>query len=344
MAHMIISSMFIEPGGKDCYGHYCQPLYHYKIKCDNCGTEFETFNYRKKYCCENCTNQAGIKNRKEKKSQARKRKCQVCGELFIPPRNDAKFCSDKCKQSAYRERKKGTLGNKRRGEIKESLVADTNGSPSHVSANNVTPKMTKPSTHGTKECEKCHQLLPIQCFRIIKPREKKYTLRTCKKCNDIQDNQRTKERKQNKENVNIESTGFTTAGGAPGCVLVNNLPRRMRKPRATGTIWISSFTFEELLRKQIWYDEPKMHGGKQRWVEPRCTIVRRLIDNSSTTKVYNYKTFQIKRSKYANVRMTVPRDTYELLKKISTRLKITEPKITYNEIIWRLIENDKTTK
>lgn len=106
MAHMIISSMFIEPGGKDCYGHYCQPLYHYKMKCDNCGTEFETFNYRKKYCCENCTNQAGIKNRKEKKSQARKRKCQVCGELFIPPRNDAKFCSDKCKQSAYRERKK----------------------------------------------------------------------------------------------------------------------------------------------------------------------------------------------------------------------------------------------
>jgi len=153
-----------------------------------------------------------------------------------------------------------------------------------------------------------------------------------------------KERKQNKENVNIESTAATTTKGAPSCVLVNNLPRRTRKPRATGTIWISSFTFEELLRKQIWYTEPKMHGGKQRWVEPRCTIVRRLIDNSSTTKVYNYKTFQIKRSKYANVRMTVPRDTYELLKKISTRLKITEPKITYNEIIWRLIENDKTTK
>ena len=42
--------------------------------------------------------------------------------------------------------------------------------------------------------------------------------------------------------------------------------------------------------------------------------------------------------------MSVPRDTYELLKKINTRLKITEPKITYNEIIWRLIENDKTTK
>jgi predicted nucleic acid-binding Zn ribbon protein len=103
---MIVSSTFIEPGGKDCYGHYCQPSYQYKMQCDYCGTEFETFNYRKKYCCENCTNQAGIKNRKERKAQARKRKCQVCGEMFIPPRNDAKFCSDKCKQAAYRNRKR----------------------------------------------------------------------------------------------------------------------------------------------------------------------------------------------------------------------------------------------
>ena len=29
-------------------------------------------------------------------------------------------------------------------------------------------------------------------------------------------------------------------------------------------------------------------------------------------------------------------------KKIHNDLKITEPRITYDEIIWRLIENDKT--
>ena len=80
--------------------------YEYKMKCDYCGKEFKSSNERKKYCCENCTNQGGVKNRKEKKAQARKRKCLLCGETFIPPRNDAKYCTDKCKQAAYRERKK----------------------------------------------------------------------------------------------------------------------------------------------------------------------------------------------------------------------------------------------
>ena len=128
--------------------------------------------------------------------------------------------------------------------------------------------------------------------------------------------------------MNIESAAVTTAKGAPSCVSANKPAPRMTKPSTHGNIWISSFTFEELLRKQIWYDEPKMHGGRKRWVEPRSIIVRRLIDNSSTTKVYNYKTFQIKRSKHATVCITVPHDTHELLKKINTRLKITEPKIT----------------
>jgi len=69
-----------------------------------------------------------------------------------------------------------------------------------------------------------------------------------------------------------------------------------------------------------------------------------LVDNSSTEKVYNYKTFQIKRSKYASVHKKVSDSTHSLLKKTHMTLKTTELKITYDEIIWRLIENDKTTK
>ena len=78
------------------------------------------------------------------------------------------------------------------------------------------------------------------------------------------------------------------------------------------SISISSFTYEELLRKQIWYDEPKIHGTKQRWVEPISTLIRRLIDNSNTTKVYNYKTSQKKRSKKATIDKKVSYDTYLL--------------------------------
>jgi hypothetical protein len=109
--------------------------------------------------------------------------------------------------------------------------------------------------------------------------------------------------------------------------------------RCKYNIWISSFTYEELLRKQIWYDEPKMHGNKKRWVEPFNHLIRRLVDTSNTDKVYNYKTFKIKRSKYATICKTVDEDTYRKLKEIRGELKI-----TYDEIIWRLIENDKTAK
>ena len=103
-------------------------------------------------------------------------------------------------------------------------------------------------------------------------------------------------------------------------------------------------TYEELLRKQIWYDEPKIYVTKKRRVEPVSTLIRRLVDSSNTVKVYNYKTFQIKRSKYATVDKKVSYDTYLLLKEKRTLLKITEPKITYDEIIWRLVENDKTAE
>ena len=79
-------------------------------------------------------------------------------------------------------------------------------------------------------------------------------------------------------------------------------------------------------------------------MEPVSTLIRRLVDSSNTVNVYNYETFQIKRSKYTSVHKKVSDSTHSLLKKIPMTLKITEPKITYDEIIWRLIENDKTIK
>lgn len=120
---MIIKLLEWYPPHKNCYGYTGLPYRLLLMQCDFCGKEFESDNERRKYCCENCTNQAGIKNRKEKNAQARKRKCQVCGETFIPPRNDAKFCSDKCKQSAYRTRLKANVI----ADLIESGVMDIRG-------------------------------------------------------------------------------------------------------------------------------------------------------------------------------------------------------------------------
>jgi hypothetical protein len=89
-----------------------------KMKFDNCGTEFETPDYKKKYCCETCMTKAGIKSKKEKKSQDRKRECRLCGETFIPARSDSEFCSVKCRQTAYRERKSSTKST----EVKKAFI------------------------------------------------------------------------------------------------------------------------------------------------------------------------------------------------------------------------------
>ena len=83
-----------------------------------------------------------------------------------------------------------------------------------------------------------------------------------------------------------------------------------------------SFTYEELLRKQIWYDEPKKHGTKNQWVEPINHLIRRLVDTSNTEKKYNYKRIQTKRSKFVTICKTVDEDTYRKLKEIREELKI----------------------
>jgi endogenous inhibitor of DNA gyrase (YacG/DUF329 family) len=104
MILMIIKTLWSSPPTRNSMSGYWDMGYRWMLmKCDFCGKEFESSNERRKYCCENCTNQAGIKNRKERKAQGRIRKCP-CGKTFIPARNDAKFCSNKCKQADYRKR------------------------------------------------------------------------------------------------------------------------------------------------------------------------------------------------------------------------------------------------
>ena len=187
----------------------------------------------------------------------------------------------------------------------------------------------------TRECKKCHRLLPSDSFRL----NRGYFEYTCRECQNIRDRLRKREIVKNNadENINICPEKHKNGTGEPKPLSVDK--GEMSAKRGSCPINISPFTYEELLRKQIWYDEPKIYGTKKRWMEPVSVLIRRLVDNSTCEKVYNYKTFQIKRSKYATVSKKVSYETHQILKK-----KHAELNITYNEIVWRLIENDKTTK
>jgi len=214
----------------------------------------------------------------------------------------------------------------------------------------------------TRECKKCHRLLPSDSFRL----NRGYFEYTCRECQNIRDKLRKREIVKNNadEKINICPEKHKNGTGEPKPLSVdkgemekiNICPEKhkngtgepkplsvdkgeMSAKRGSCPINISPFTYEELLRKQIWYDEPKIYGTKKRRVEPVSVLIRRLVDNSTCEKVYNYKTFQIKRSKYATVSKKVSYETHQILKK-----KHAELNITYNEIVWRLIENDKTTK
>ena len=173
-----------------------------------------------------------------------------------------------------------------------------------------------------KTCTVCKMKLPIESFE-------KYRYQ-CKECR----------RKYKKEKY---KTDIINQGNSKNAFVqsiqqsVDNLNQTTN--RCKYNIWMSSLTYEELLRKRIWYEEPKTHGTKKRWGELIKHLIRRLVDTSNTVKVYTYKKFQIKRSKFATICKTVDEDTYLKLKDIHDELKI-----TYDEIIWRLIENDKTTK
>ena len=177
-------------------------------------------------------------------------------------------------------------------------------------------------TEELKTCTICKVNLPIESFD-------KYRYQ-CKECR----------RKYKKEKY---KTDIINQGNSKNAFVQSiqqsgdNL--NLTTNRCKYNIWMSSFTCEELLRKQIWYDEPKIYGTKKRWTEPINHLVKRLVDTSKTEKVYNYKRIQTKRSKFVTICKTVDEDTYRKLKEIHEELKI-----PYDEIIYRLIENDKTTR
>jgi hypothetical protein len=177
-------------------------------------------------------------------------------------------------------------------------------------------------TYELKTCTICKKNQPIESFE-------KYRYQ-CKEC-------RRKYKKEKYKSDKINQANSKNAFVQSIQQSVDNLNRTTT--RCKYNIWMSPLTYEELLRKQIWYDEPEIHGTKKRWVEPINHLIRRLVDTSNTEKEYNYKTFQIKRSKFATICKTVDEDTYLKLKEIHDELKI-----TYDEIIWRLIGNDKSNQ
>ena len=78
----------------------------WKRKCKNCGKEFYTLCYFRKYChLSDCRSVASKKRKEQRKLEHFwEHTCSVCSGSFISKRNDAKFCSNACRQKAYRSK------------------------------------------------------------------------------------------------------------------------------------------------------------------------------------------------------------------------------------------------
>ena len=78
----------------------------WKRKCKNCGKEFYTICYFRKYChLSDCRSIASKKRNEQRKLEHfSEHTCSVCSGSFVSKRNDAKFCSNACRQKAYRSK------------------------------------------------------------------------------------------------------------------------------------------------------------------------------------------------------------------------------------------------
>ena len=78
----------------------------WKRKCKNCGKEFYTLCYFRKYChLSDCRSIASKKRNEQRKLEHfSEHTCSVCSGSFVSKRNDAKFCSNACRQKAYRSK------------------------------------------------------------------------------------------------------------------------------------------------------------------------------------------------------------------------------------------------
>ena len=69
----------------------------YKRKCPVCGKVFETTNFKKMYCCRDCSDK-GYYQSKVAKKPILKKKCKSCGKIFSTTNRIKIFCSDECLQ------------------------------------------------------------------------------------------------------------------------------------------------------------------------------------------------------------------------------------------------------
>jgi endogenous inhibitor of DNA gyrase (YacG/DUF329 family) len=69
----------------------------YKRKCPVCGKVFETTNFKKMYCCRDCSDK-GYYQSKVAKKPILKKKCKSCGKIFSTTNRIKIFCSDECSQ------------------------------------------------------------------------------------------------------------------------------------------------------------------------------------------------------------------------------------------------------
>lgn len=79
----------------------------WKRLCPQCGKEFYTMSYFRKYCQLSCCRNQAKQDRTEKKKREHYSEhiCSVCSAYFISKRTDAKFCSNACRQRAYRNKR-----------------------------------------------------------------------------------------------------------------------------------------------------------------------------------------------------------------------------------------------
>lgn len=79
-----------------------------KVKiCSFCGKEFETIDFRKKYCCYECRVKASNKKKSERRKKNRRpkvKKCKFCGKEFETNLNYKNYCCRNCARAAGRER------------------------------------------------------------------------------------------------------------------------------------------------------------------------------------------------------------------------------------------------
>jgi hypothetical protein len=152
-------------------------------------------------------------------------------------------------------------------------------------------------------------------------------LKTCKKCNYEHDKKNKTEHPVDKIDISKQET-----------LTIDTT--RIREKNNSGIV-ISELTAERLMRRSELYENGKKFNNRILYREPFHVVINRLMcdsKNKGDIKYQSYKKSHKKRAKYATVFISIP---YKLL---ITLNEIRKPKkITHDELIWRLIEDDWQT-